>query len=364
MKMSRDPGRGAPLLKANPNISKKLLKWYKKEGRVLPWRTTFTPYPVWLSEIMLQQTQVDTVIPYYRRFLETFPTIYSLAKASSDQVLKQWEGLGYYSRARNLHRSAQIIVERFSGTFPDQIEELMMLPGIGRSTAGAILSLAYNLPFPILDGNVRRVLSRLFALRFEPGKELDRILWNSSESLVPKKEARSFNSALMDLGATLCKPKEPLCGSCPLKISCIGFEKNLQKTLPLKKKRAKIPVRFNSALVIWKNDRVFIRKRDEKGLLGGLWEFPGEWINAPPVQNQERPPGRLLKLGFKWTTEEFFLRLNHTFTHFKMELYAYQAEYRSGKVWQAENHRWVTLDEIEAFPFSATDKKIIKTLRQ
>lgn len=313
---------------------------------------------------MLQQTQVETVIPYYRRFLDSFPTIDSLAKASSDQVLKQWEGLGYYSRARNLHRSAQIIVEGFSGTFPDRIEELMILPGIGRSTAGAILSLAYNLPFPILDGNVRRVLSRLFALQIEPGKELDRILWIRSESLVPKKEARSFNSALMDLGATLCKPKEPLCGICPLKTSCVGFEKNLQKTLPLRKKRAKIPVRFNSALVIWKNDRVFIRKREERGLLGGLWEFPGEWINEPPVQGQGKPHGWGLKLGFQCTAEEFLIRLTHTFTHFKMELYAYQAEYRSGKVDQAENHRWVTLDEIESFPFSATDKKIIKALRQ
>jgi A/G-specific adenine glycosylase len=351
-------------LKTASKIPKLLLKWYKKEGRVLPWRTTFAPYPVWVSEIMLQQTQVDTVIPYYHRFLEMFPTIHSLAKASSDQVLKQWEGLGYYSRARNLHRSAQVVVERFNGILPDQFEELMMLPGIGRSTAGAILSLAYNLPFPILDGNVRRVLSRLFAIQIEQGKELDRTLWTRSESLVPEKEARSFNSAFMDLGATLCKPQEPLCKICPLKNSCIGFEKNLQKILPLKKKRAKIQVRFNAALVIWKNNQVFIRKRDEKGLLGGLWEFPGEWINESPLQNQESPPDWNLKLGLKWTAEEFFLRLNHTFTHFKMELYAYQAEYRSGKGGLAETHRWVTLEEIEELPFSATDKKIIRALRQ
>lgn len=350
-------------MKTDSNISKKLLKWYKNEGRVLPWRTNFAPYPVWLSEIMLQQTQVETVIPYYGRFLKRFPTIQSLAKASPDQVLKEWEGLGYYSRARNLHRSAQIIVEQFNGNFPDQIEDLMSLPGIGRSTAGAILSLAYNLPFPILDGNVRRVLSRLFALQVEQGKELDQILWGRSGSLVPKQEARSFNSALMDLGATLCKPKEPVCESCPLKESCIGFEKNLQNTLPFKKKRASIPVRFNASLIIWKKDYVFIRKRDEKGLLGGLWEFPGEWIDASPLHNQEPLPGFDLKLGFKWSDEKFFLRLNHTFTHFKMELYAYQAKFRSGIGCQTANHRWVTLDEIEGFPFSSTDKKIIKALR-
>jgi A/G-specific adenine glycosylase len=182
--------------------------------------------------------------------------------------------------------------------------------------------------------------------------------------MVPNKEARSFNSALMDLGATVCKPKVPFCHICPLKISCIGLEKNLQNTLPFKKKRTPIPVRFHLALVIWKNDQVLIRKREEKGLLGGLWGFPGEWINELPVQSQEKPLAWDLGLGFKWTTEEFLIRLNHTFTHFKMELYAYQAEYRSGKVGLSENQRWVTLDKIEDFPFSATDKKIIKSLRQ
>ncbi|MBI1819803.1 MAG: A/G-specific adenine glycosylase, partial [Nitrospirae bacterium] len=224
------------VLKTKSDISRRLLRWFKAHGRDLPWRSAFSPYTVWVSEIMLQQTQVETVIPYYRRFLSSFPTIQALAKAPQDLVLKQWEGLGYYSRARNLHRAAKQVVEAFNGRFPDQMDALITLPGIGKSTAGAILSLAYNQPFPILDGNVKRVLTRLFALRALPGAGLDKILWAYSASLVPS-DARSFNSALMDLGATVCRPRNPVCGLCPLKTLCQGFEQHLQELLPLKKKR-------------------------------------------------------------------------------------------------------------------------------
>ncbi|MFI5303852.1 MAG: A/G-specific adenine glycosylase [Nitrospiria bacterium] len=350
-------------MKTDLKFSNRLLKWYKQNGRDLPWRTTFTPYSVWVSEIMLQQTQVDTVIPYFHRFLDCFPTIDSLANASLDQVLKQWEGLGYYSRARNLHQAARIINDRLNGEFPHQFDQILDLPGIGRSTAGAILSLAYNLPYPIMDGNVRRVLSRYFALQSPPGKRLEDLLWKYSNAVVPKKEARSFNSALMDLGATLCKPKDPQCQICPLKSSCLGFQKNLQKILPMKKKREKIPLRINSAMVIWKKDRVLIQKREEKGLLGGLWEFPG--MNN--LQDFPRINGELMDwhphLGFRLTDQEFLFKLKHTFTHFKMDLYVFKARFLSGKGIQKKDQRWVTLDEIENLPFPAADKKIIDVLK-
>jgi len=313
---------------------------------------------------MLQQTQVDTVIPYFHRFLDCFPTIDSLANATLDQVLKQWEGLGYYSRARNLHQAARIIIDRLDGEFPNQFDKILNLPGIGKSTAGAILSLAYNLPYPIMDGNVRRVLSRYFALQIPPGKALEDLLWKYSNALVPEKEARSFNSALMDLGATLCKPKDPQCQICPLKSSCLAFQKNLQKILPMKKKREKIPLRINSAMVIWKKDRILIQKREEKGLLGGLWEFPG--MNN--LHDFSKINGELMDwrphLGFRLTDQEFLFKLKHTFTHFKMDLYVFKARFLSGKGIQKKAQRWVTLDEIENLPFPAADKKIIDVLKK
>ncbi|MBI3593770.1 MAG: A/G-specific adenine glycosylase [Nitrospirae bacterium] len=350
-------------MKSDSKITRKLLKWYQKEGRILPWRTSYAPYPIWLSEIMLQQTQVETVIPYFNRFLEAFPSLHLLAEASLDQVLKQWEGLGYYSRARNLHQSAKIIAGQSHGVFPNQFEDLVVLPGIGRSTAGAIMSLAYNLPYPILDGNVRRVLSRIFALQLLPGRESDLRLWHYSNLLLSKKEPRSFNSALMDLGATICKPRQPDCRICPLKRSCTGFNHQLQDILPLKIKRKKIPLRVQASLVIWKKNRIFIRKRKEAGLLGGLWEFPREELSIPPVQNNQYAPDWHSEIGVRLEIQDFLFRLAHTFTHFKLELYVYQARYQSGKLEKNEIQRWVTLKEIDAFPFSATDKKIIQALR-
>jgi A/G-specific adenine glycosylase len=351
-------------LKTETTISNQLLKWYRKEGRNLPWRNTYAPYSVWLSEIMLQQTQVETVIPYFSRFLEAFPSLPLLARASLDQVLKQWEGLGYYSRARNLHQSAKIIVEQFQGVFPNRFDELFALPGIGRSTAGAIMSIAYNLPYPILDGNVRRVLSRLFSLQLPPGKELDQHLWRHSSSLLSEKEPRSFNSALMDLGATICKPKEPLCGSCPLKSSCLGLKNNLQNALPIKIKRKKVPLRIHATQIIWKNNRVFIRKRKNEGLLGGLWEFPGESVTRPPLQDRHFVSTLYAESGVRLKILQFLFKLTHTFTHFKLELYVFNARVLSGKLEENETERWITLDQLDSFAFSAADKKIIARLNE
>jgi A/G-specific adenine glycosylase len=348
-------------LKIKSDISRRLLKWFKAHGRDLPWRSGFSPYTVWVSEIMLQQTQVETVIPYYRRFLSSFPTLQLLAKAPQDLVLKQWEGLGYYSRARNLHRAAQQVVEGFNGRFPDQMDALITLPGIGKSTAGAILSLAYNQPFPILDGNVKRILTRLFALQALPGAGLDKILWAYSASLVPK-EARSFNSALMDLGATVCRPRNPVCEICPLKSHCKGFEHNLQELLPLKKKRGPLPLRVQSALVIWKNKRVFIRKRPVKGLLGGLWEFPEEAIKDAHLTGGNKLLEVYQNLGFQVKAGEAILKIRQTFTHFKMELHIFNAEYHSGSPPRDKNFRWVSLAELKEFPFSASHKKIVEAL--
>ena len=199
-------------------IQSKLLQWFKKSKRDLPWRKTRDPYAIWVSEIMLQQTQVVTVIPYYQKFLKSFPTLHHLAKANLSTVLKVWEGLGYYSRARNLHRASQIVLIRFHGKIPDTLKDLLTLPGIGRSTAGAILSFVFHKEAPILDGNAKRVLSRLFAVSESPDKrKTEQLLWKISESLIPKGFSNPFNQALMDLGSMICTPKDPQCHQCPLK---------------------------------------------------------------------------------------------------------------------------------------------------
>src|SRR3990172_538269 len=252
-------------------IAQRLLRWYRKEGRDLPWRRTADPYAIWISEIMLQQTQVSTVIPYYERFMAAFPTVADLAHAPLGTVLKVWEGLGYYARARNLHRAAKMILEQHQVIMPEDIGALASLPGIGRSTAGAIVSIAYGKKAPILDGNVRRVLCRLFAIRQNPSLlPVQKRLWGLSEGLVPEKDPRSFNQALMDLGAMVCLPKDPDCPACCLKPFCLAYQKGIQKSLPIKSPGKKIPHYHVAVGVIWKGKKVLITQRPLERLLRGL----------------------------------------------------------------------------------------------
>jgi len=256
-------------------IQKKLLEWFKRNKRDLPWRKTKDPYAIWVSETMLQQTQVETVIPYYKNFLSTFPTLQHLAEANLSEVLKVWEGLGYYSRARNLHRAAKMVLNRFQGKIPNSPKGLLSLPGIGRYTAGAILSIAFNQEAPILDGNVKRVLARLFAISKNPKKkETEHLLWKISESLIPKNRARLFNQALMDLGAMICTPKRPICLSCPLSTLCKGYLSGTPEHFPPQFIKRKIPQRGGMVAIIQRDGKVLLQQRPLKGFLGGLWEFP------------------------------------------------------------------------------------------
>ena len=252
-----------------------LLEWYHQEGRMLPWRQTRDPYAIWISEVMLQQTQVKTVLPYYQNWLATFPTVQDLANAELQSVLKAWEGLGYYARARNLHRAAQEICDRFQGNVPTSLDDLESLPGIGRTTAGGIASAAFNAYAPILDGNVKRVLARLVGLNKPPNRAL-KSLWATSEQLLSPEHPRDFNQALMDLGATLCTPKQPDCEVCPWVKLCFAHQNNSQSELPMTESRAPIPLKQIGVAVIW-NDQgeILIDRRPADGLLGGLWEFPG-----------------------------------------------------------------------------------------
>ena len=281
-----EPARREPLRAS-------LLAWYDRQKRDLPWRRTRDPYAIWLSEVMLQQTQVATVIPYWERFLQRFPTVEALAAAPLPDVLAGWRGLGYYSRARNLHRAAQEIVARFGGRLPSTAAELLSLPGFGRYTAGAVASIAFGEPAPLVDGNVARVLSRLFEVEGAPGdRAREARLWELATALVPGERPGDFNQALMEHGATVCRPENPLCLLCPVREECLAYLHGRVAELPPAKVRA-APKRMTLAVAVWAHEgRLLLARRAEKGLFGGLWELP-----AAEVQDDTADPESAAKLA-------------------------------------------------------------------
>ncbi len=335
-----------------------LLAWYHQAGRNLPWRKTTDPYAIWVSEIMLQQTQVVTVIPYYHRFLAKFPTVAALASAPLDSVLKIWQGLGYYTRVRSLWQAAKTIMDEFGGVFPSTQKELLSLPGIGRSTAGAILNIAFLQKHPILDGNVKRILIRYFCIAKDPKeKVVDQELWQLAEQILPDKEVNHFTQAIMDLGATVCLPKNPKCSICPVQPGCLAYKKGLQDTLPMKPVQKEIPHYDYVAAVIQKGNKVLIKKRPEKGLLGGLWEFPGGRVKQKGRFNEvvESEIGQKVFLMPRW------FHIRHAFTHFKMTLHLFRGSIEAGKI--GAPFKWVTLSGLAAYPFSAAHQKIVLKLQ-
>ena len=342
-----------------------LLGWYRQQGRKLPWRETRDPYAIWISEIMLQQTQVKTVLPYYRRWLELFPTVQDLAAADQQAVLKAWEGLGYYARARNLHKAAKTIVEQYQGQFPNSFEAVVALPGIGRTTAGGILSAAFNQSVPILDGNVKRVLARLIALRQPPSKALDQ-LWQLSTELVPMDEARDFNQALMDLGATVCTRHRPACLLCPWRSPCAAYNQNVQLEIPMTETRAPLPHKQIGVAVVWnESGQILIDRRPQKGLLGGLWEFPGGKIE--PGEAVEECIRRELQeeLAIDVEVGDRLITIDHTYTHFKVTLNVFHCRHIGGEPQpiECDEVRWVEVSELEQFPFPKANGQIIEAIK-
>ncbi|MDZ7685253.1 MAG: A/G-specific adenine glycosylase [Gammaproteobacteria bacterium] len=260
-----------------PEFSQRLLDWFDHHGRkTLPWQQAVSPYRVWVSEIMLQQTQVTTVIPYFERFMERFPTVESLAEANEDEVLHLWTGLGYYARARNLHKAARIIAGEWQGSFPTHLDDLEALPGIGRSTAGAIVSIAGGGRAPILDGNVKRVLSRCFGIEGWPGQSaVATELWEKAEALTPHERVAAYTQAIMDLGATVCVRSSPKCAACPFEDVCIARRDGRIAELPGKKPKKELPVRQTAMLIVHNEQgEVLLLRRPGEGLWGGLWNFP------------------------------------------------------------------------------------------
>ncbi len=298
-------------------LTQNILSWFDAHGRKdLPWQDPITPYRVWLSEIMLQQTQVNTVIPYFLTFAEKFPSVSELASAELDDVLHLWSGLGYYARARNLYRTAQIVAHDYNGDFPDSLEGLQALPGIGRSTAGAILSIAFHTPTPILDGNVKRVLVRFHAIEGWPGtKENVQLLWDLSTKNTPQKRIADYTQAIMDLGAMVCTRTKPNCTECPLTSDCQAYANNLQNTLPHSKPRKALPVKSIQMLVL-KNERdeILLEQRPPVGIWGGLWSLP-ECPHDEDIQVWSKQQWGLSIKSLK-TLPSF----RHTFSHYHLDI--------------------------------------------
>lgn len=345
-------------------VSIRLLAWYGQEGRDLPWRHTRDPYRIWLSEIMLQQTTVAAVIPYYERFLVKFPTLAALACAHLDEVITLWAGLGYYSRARNLHRAAQQLVTQQGGVFPDTFEELMALPGIGRSTAGAILSIAFDQPAPILDGNVRRVLVRLFAWQDDPrSSRAEKQLWLWAEALTPADSAHAYAQAIMDLGATLCTPRDPACERCPLQELCLAHKEGLTGVLPAGRRKERAPVRSQVALIICLPQGLLLRQRPPQGFLGGLWEFPVADLGAgqPPAP---AAAALLCELGLHGEAVGIGA-VRHAYSHFKLELTVFKADVDPpALVAETRAHRWYRWHELESLAVHGAHKKAWQLLQE
>jgi A/G-specific adenine glycosylase len=299
-----------------PKIGPRLLRWYDRHGRKdLPWKRHDDPYRVWLSEIMLQQTQVATVIPYFARFAKRFPTVAALARADVNAVLHQWSGLGYYARARNLHRAARIIVREHGGRIPREFDAVASLPGIGRSTAGAILAQAYGQRHPILDGNVKRVLARYHAIN-EPlaGIAIERRLWELAERHTPRTRAADYTQAIMDLGATICRRTQPLCAKCPVRGGCAAFARGTPESFPLRRERKPVPTRSVKMLLIRDaRGRVLLQRRPPVGLWGGLWGLPE--CRARDVRAWSRST-----LGLDIEPQPPLPRLRHSFSHFHLNI--------------------------------------------
>ena len=342
-------------------IQTKLLRWFQKNGRDLPWRKTRDPYAIWISEIMLQQTQVATVIPYYQRFLKSFPTVHDLAKSDLSKVLKTWEGLGYYSRARNLHRASKIVLNHFRGKIPDDLKDLLDLPGIGKYTAGAILSIAYNKEAPILDGNVKRVLSRLFAISSNlEGVKTEGLLWKISESLIPKGCPNSFNQAIMDLGAMICTPKDPQCHRCPLHPHCRAKASGNPERYPSRMVKKRTPHIEAISGVILNNGKVLLHQRPPKGLLGGLWEFPN-WRIGENGKLRLRLKNHIKKeMGMKVEVKEPMGTFKQTYSHFKLTLRVFRCHSLNSNKHQKGN--WVTIKNLDQFAMSGIDRRIANTI--
>ena len=345
---------------------KNLLTWFETHRRQLPWRDTDDPYRIWVSEVMLQQTQVKKVLEYYQKFVSRFPDVESLAEATLQDLLKTWEGLGYYARARNLHKAAQVVVRDLASEIPADYAVFRKLPGVGEYIAAAVQSIAFNRPYAVVDGNVKRVLARLFLIDAAINQSSStKIFQAKADLLLDRTAPGAFNQAMMELGATVCRPQSPTCIVCPVNTVCRAFQTVRQEEFPVRQKSKPLPEYHIVAGVIHKGNRVLITQRKPEGLLGGLWEFPGGKIQA-----QETPEQACVRVIQEETSLlieqiEYLTRVKHAYTHFKIVMDVFHCHYRSGEVVlnEAVDYRWINVDQIDQFPFPRSNHKFIPLIR-
>ncbi len=342
-----------------------LVGWYERHQRKLPWRETRDPYSIWVSEVMLQQTQVKTAIPYYYRFLEKFPHTRALAGADTESVLKAWEGLGYYARARNLLRAARVVEESHGGLVPSEYEPFRELPGVGDYIAAAVQSIVFGGAYAVVDGNVKRVLSRLFCMDEPVNRPASmKAFKREADALLDIRRPGTFNQAIMELGALVCRPTSPLCTQCPLARPCGAFGRSLVGRYPLRDKKKKVPEYSVAVGIVEKNGRLLIIRRKEEGLLGGLWEFPGG--KHEKVEDARIACARKIreKTNLTVVPEARLARVKHVYTHFKIVMDVFVCRYDSGRVRLngPVDFKWITKKRIDDYPFPSAHHKYIPKL--
>lgn len=344
----------------------KLIDWFHEHKREMPWRSSSDPYKIWVSEIMLQQTRVDQAQPYFDRFIKRFPTVYDLAEASQQEVLKVWEGLGYYSRARHLHHAAQKVVEEYEGKLPDTYEEISDLKGIGPYTAAAVLSIAFHKPYAAVDGNIVRVLTRYFGIEEDiRSSKTRRKIQELADKLIDEDQPGDFNQALMELGALVCTPTNPTCNKCPLKAACSAFNQVKTDEIPYKSpSRSKPHHHIGVAVLLNGNDQVLVALRPDDVMLGGLWEFPGGKNKDNESIRETVKRECREELGVDIDLYQHIASIDHAYSHFKITLHAFTGRISNGKPTPKESQqiKWVPLDQLDEYPFPKANRTLINKL--
>ena len=361
--MNAAPSHSRPDAAWRRKFRERLRTWYRRNARSLPWKETRDPYRIWISEIMLQQTQVATVIDYYQRFLKRFPDVQSLAAADEQEVLRLWEGLGYYRRAKQMRQAAIVLADQYQGEFPQDVQAIHALPGVGRYTAGAIASFAWDFPAPIVEANTQRLYCRLLAYPEDPTRTAgQRLLWTFAEELLPRKDAGEFNQALMDLGRAVCSPRSPDCENCPIQGICPTEEAGLQATIPAPKKKMQYEEITEAAVVVRDGRKVLLRRCGEGERWAGLWDFPRFAVQGEPPQWLPK----LAEMVRERTAVEIELgesaaSLKHGVTRFRITLHCYWGKPIRGSI-QGDDLQWTAIEDLEAVPLSATGRKLCRMI--
>jgi len=345
------------------NITSQILHWFNNNRRTLPFRKTNDPYKIWVSEIMLQQTQIKTVIPYYNRWVKEYPTLKTAANANLDKLLKLWEGLGYYGRCRNFHKALKIVEEKYKGKIPNKFDEFLTLPGVGEYTAGAVLSIAYQKCVPAIDGNVKRVMARILGIKNLTTRNQSRLKRNV-QKLISTTEPGNFNQGLMELGALICTPIKPSCEICPLSKFCKAYKSKEPALYPLKKKKKANPHYTVVAGIIWRDNKFFIQKRDENVMLGGLWEFPGGKVENGESLEEALSREILEECNIVPIIQKKVGLVKHSYSHFSISFHCFHCVENDDRIDQSNRRAWIAMNEIDSFTFPKANHKIFSLISQ